>query len=168
MSNNDNLFKIFANTYVIIAGCPRSGPAALDFRREHDLPTDRADNRHPISGTWYDETYFRQLHAAGYKFEYFSDGTCRIDAVDNDGSSFPRVANGNEQTRHGATYGWRAQVAPSTIRQGDIAVLLAIAADSPAAQREREEREAKLRELRAKRDALNAEIGLLVLPVLGE
>lgn len=150
------MLKIKVETYVLIMGCPQDGLPALDYRREHGLP-ERMDNRYPISCEIADdETLYRLLVAAGYRGTSYTDGTEAILAVDRGMLSFPAAS----ETYHGASYGWRAEVAPATLRAEQQAqgsrqwhatlgdVLVAIASDSPDAQRARRAKAQRAAELR--------------------
>lgn len=139
------------DTYVIILDCPAKGPEALDFRRANGLDDSRADNRHHIQGSFRSESQVRELLQAGYTGESFTSGEFRINAEERlrDGAGYPQVACPVGWTKHGGSYGYRAHVSPATIRDGDHAVLLAIAADSPDRQRDRRNLEKGRAELRA-------------------
>lgn len=163
-SPQNSPLQIKVDTYILIRGCPSSGPKALDFRRANGLPDDRADNRYPIErGPCVDETLFRALVTAGYRYSSCTDGHCEISAIDRSHHWPDATSSNGSTTYHSATYGWRAEIPASVLaeysRTGVIGpVLLAIAEDSPRAHDERAKVAAQVSQLREERELCIAQV----------
>lgn len=163
--------KAIVNTTVRILGCPRPGwdgataLDALDFRREHNLPEDRADADIVLHGEITDEDAIRSLVKAGCGMTYHSDGTAVMHLRTGSSSDFP-VASPAGHIKHGSAYGWLAEVpvgllqrARSSYSQGELtAILLAVCSDTPARQQARLEVDKRLAALRDRVAALSQEM----------
>lgn len=142
------IIKANVNTLVRIMGCPRPGwdganaLDALDYRRRHGVPDNRADEKVLISGEITEEGHIRQLVAAGCNIGSLSDGSAMM-TLGGNSPDFPLVCH-EGYIKHGSSYGWLAEVPSSLLvrESGDdgedlLNILLAVCADSPAKQDER-------------------------------
>lgn len=96
------MFKAKFDMHVKIEGCPESGLAALDYRREHGL-NERGDNLIRIVLNWsIPEADFRRLVEAGYMSRSDSDGSLEVSEY------LPGINTRSCQPAD--SYGWRATV----------------------------------------------------------
>ena len=139
-------------TYVKIAGCPKSGLEALDWRRLNGF-SDRMDNHIPIDiSGMINEGDFRRLAQAGWNVSTDSEGNGHIDDF------IPDHWNEFHPCGH---YGWRATVnADPGMPEVDLACLAALEARRkkagvPEMQRQLADLETQVSELKAKIAALS-------------